>query len=355
MTKLIAKLFFTLLFLCLLALVLVVIGQKYLQEWANLPLAISIKGHAYELKPGQSLSHLAVDLERDGVIKSARLLRLYARINGISKVRAGEYVFPAGTTIMSLLEKIQKGEVKLYQVVFLEGWTVSQVLKTLAEEKNLQHTLRDKTNKEILSLLNIPSEHLEGWIFPDTYAYEKNTSDLEILQQAYKKMTNLLQAEWDKRAADLPYKNAYEALIMASIIERETGHHLERDQIAGVFVRRLQKGMKLQTDPTVIYGMGDSYKGRISRKNLKTPTAYNTYVIAGLPPTPISLPSAASIKAALNPAQGDALYFVAKGDGTSKFSATLDEHNRAVRQFQLKRRSDYRAAPPVNDMKNQNE
>jgi UPF0755 protein len=195
--------------------------------------------------------------------------------------------------------------------------------------------------------LALPVGNLEGRIFPDTYSFSRNTSDVEILRNGYHKMVALLSEEWEQRAADLPYKTPYEALIMASIIERETGHHSEREQIAGVFVRRLQQGMKLQTDPTVIYGMGDDYKGKIGRKNLLQPSAYNTYVIDGLPPTPIALPSAASIHAALHPAGGNALYFVAKGDGTSEFSDTLAEHNAAVRRYQLQRRKDYRAAPPL--------
>jgi UPF0755 protein len=281
-----------------------------------------------------------------GVLNHPRLLRLYARINNANKVHAGEYLFPQGTTPESLLQKLIKGDVILYQVTFVEGWTAKQALVALEKMDTVQHQLSGKSTAEQMALLALPVKDLEGWIFPDTYSFSRNTSDVEIVQNAYRRMQALLDAEWEKRAPNLPYKNTYEALIMASIVERETGHHSERDQIAGVFVRRLQKGMKLQTDPTVIYGMGENYKGRITRKNLEEPTAYNTYVIPGLPPTPISLPSAASIKAVLNPAPGRALYFVAKGDGTSEFSDSLDEHNQAVRRYQLNRRSDYRAAPP---------
>jgi UPF0755 protein len=318
----------------------------YVEDWLKTPLKISADGYIYELKQGQSLGHLANDLGRAGVLHQPRLLRLYARLNDANKVHAGEYFFPQGTTPEGLLQKLIKGDVVLYQVTFVEGWTIKQALAALEKMDSVAHQLAGKSVADQLTLLELPVRDLEGWIFPDTYSFSRNTSDVEIVQNAYRKMQTLLETEWEKRAPNLPYKNTYEALIMASIIERETGHHSERDQIAGVFVRRLQQGMKLQTDPTVIYGMGDSYKGRITRKNLEEPTPYNTYVIAGLPPTPISLPSAASIKAALNPAPGRALYFVAKGDGTSEFSDTLDAHNQAVRRYQLNRRSDYRAAPP---------
>ncbi len=330
----------------LVALLGIAVSWWYLQHWLQTPLQISAQGFTYELKQGQSLGHLANDLGRTGILVHPRLLRLYARFIDANKVNAGEYFFPKGTTPESLLQKLIKGEVVLYQITFVEGWTVKQVLAALAKVDSVQQQLNGKTEAEQLALLNLPVQHLEGWIFPDTYSFSRNTPDVEILRNAYRKMQTLLDAEWEKRAANLPYKNPYEALIMASIVERETGHHSERDQIAGVFVRRLQQGMKLQTDPTVIYGMGDNYTGRITRKDLDEPTAYNTYVIPGLPPTPISLPSAASIKAVLNPAPGNALYFVAKGDGTSEFSDNLDAHNQAVRRYQLNRRSDYRAAPP---------
>lgn len=321
-------------------------GWLYFQNWLKTPLNIDAGGYHYELKQGQSLSHLANDLGAQHIVDHPRLLRLYARFTNTNKVHAGEYLFAQGTTPESLLEKLKKGDVVLYQVTFVEGWTFRQALAALEKNPSVRHDLAGKTEAEQLALLGLSIAHPEGWFFPDTYSFSRNTSDVEILQKAYRKMESLLASEWDKRIANLPYKNAYEALIMASIIERETGHHSERDQIAGVFVRRLQQGMKLQTDPTVIYGMGDNYQGRITRKNLEEATAYNTYVIDGLPPTPIALPSAASIKAALNPAAGNALYFVAKGDGTSEFSATLDAHNQAVRRYQLNRRSDYRAAPP---------
>ncbi len=324
-----------------------VCGWTYLDHWLKTPLTINDQGYRYELKNGQTLSHLAHDLAAAGVLTHPRLLRLYARFTKATKVHAGEYYLEKGITPEGLLQKLNKGDVVLYQVTFVEGWTVKQALDALANITEIQHQLQGKNPDQQLALLNLPVKNLEGWIFPDTYKFSRNTSDIDILQNAYRKMNSVLNEAWETRAANLPYKNPYEALIMASIVERETGHHSERDKIAGVFVRRLQQGMKLQTDPTVIYGMGDAYKGRITRKDLEQATVYNTYVINGLPPTPISLPSAASIKAALNPDTGNALYFVAKGDGTSEFSTTLDEHNSAVRRYQLQRRADYRAAPPV--------
>lgn len=317
----------------------------YLQKWLSTPLAISEQGYTYELKQGQSLGHLAYALGRDEVINHPRLLRLYARWTALNKIHAGEYFFPQGTTPKTLLEKLQKGEVVLYQVTLVEGWTYKQAVDALAKADTVRSLLPGKTQEEQIALLNIPVTALEGWFFPDTYSFSRNTSDVEILQGAYQKMVSLLSAEWEKRLPDLPYESPYEALTMASIIERETGHHSERDQIAGVFVRRLQQGMKLQTDPTVIYGMGERYQGRIRRADLEEATSHNTYVISGLPPTPIALPSAASIRAALNPAPGKALYFVAKGDGTSEFSETLTQHNQAVRRYQLNRKRDYRSTP----------
>lgn len=321
-------------------------GWIYFQLWLSTPLNIGNQGYQYELISGQSLSHLAKDLSSQNILDYPRLLRFYARFTNLKTVQAGEYFFAPGTTPESLLQKLKTGDVILHQVTFVEGWTFKQALAALERNRSVRHELIGKSEKEQLAHLGLSIAHPEGWFFPDTYSFTRNTSDVEILQVAFRKMEGVLNSEWEKRSANLPYNSPYEALIMASIIERETGHHSEREQIAGVFVRRLQQGMKLQTDPTVIYGMADRYRGRITRKDLEEPTAYNTYTIKGLPPTPIALPSAASIKAAMNPASGKSLYFVAKGDGTSEFSDTLEAHNQAVRRYQLNRRRDYRAAPP---------
>jgi UPF0755 protein len=286
---------------------------------------------------------MAHDLANEGFLQQPRLLTLYARFTHATKVHAGEYFLPAGITPQALLTKLRSGDVVLYQVTLVEGWTYQQALNALHAKNTIQPLLQDKTEEQQLALLELPISHPEGWFFPDTYSYVRATSDVEILRRAYTHMHQELERLWDTRAENLPYKDAYEALIMASIVERETGAEWERDQIASVFVRRLQQGLRLQTDPTVIYGMGSNYKGKISRKDLQQATPYNTYVISGLPPTPIALPGQAAIRAALNPADGKALYFVAKGDGSTHFSDTLAEHNAAVRRYQLKRRSDYRS------------
>ena len=343
MRKILRKITRLLRVLIVLTLLAGISGWLYLQHWLTTPLALPQAGYHYQLHSGRVLGHLAHDLSQQGFLQHPRLLTLYARFSNATKVHAGEYYFPHGITPQQLLEKLRKGDVVLYQVTLVEGWTFRQALTLLHSKGTIKPLLQGKTEAEQLALLALPISHPEGWFFPDTYVYPRDTTDVEILRRAYTQMQQQLQELWDSRAENLPYKDAYEALIMASIVERETGAEWERDQIAGVFVRRLQKGMRLQTDPTVIYGMGEAYKGKITRKNLQQATPYNTYVIKGLPPTPISLPGRAALQASLNPAEGDALYFVAKGDGTTHFSATLAEHNRAVRRYQLNRRSDYRS------------
>jgi len=219
----------------------------------------------------------------------------------------------------------------------------------LAGNQKLLSKLKGKPLAEQIDLIGIDAENPEGWFFPDTYQFVSGDSDVDILKRANQKMKSLLEIAWHGRQSGLPYKSAYEALIMASIVEKETGAPEEREQIAGVFVRRLEKKMRLQTDPTVIYGLGDSYEGNITRQHLRGPTPYNTYVISGLPPTPIANPGGAALYAALNPAEGDALYFVARGNGYHQFSKTLAEHQAAVREFQIKKRKkDYRSTPESN-------
>lgn len=330
------------------------VAWYYFQIWITTPLNIPAQGYSYELTAGQTLGHLANRLAIDGVLKYPRLLRFYGRISAANNIHAGEYSFAVGTTPESLLRKLKAGDVTIYQVTLLEGWTYAQALNALAKVAEIEHLLPALTPDQQKELMGITEASLEGWFFPDTYSFSRHTSDVEILKQAHKKMQAHLAKAWAERDENLPFKTPYEALILASIVERETASQSERDQIAGVFVRRLQRGMRLQTDPTVIYGMGDSYKGNISRKNLAAVTPYNTYVINGLPPTPISMPGGASIHAVLHPAPGNALYFVAKGDGTSEFSATLAEHNLAVRRYQLKRRADYRSTPTITPAKDLN-
>lgn len=316
------------------------------QSWLVTPLHIDNKdGYALELESGKTLSHLAFDLSAKQILTHPRWLIWYARHQHKEKVHVGEYLLEQGITPLILLDKLYSGDIVFHQVTLLEGWSFKQMVAALHDQKDLQHKLQGKTMSDQLAMLNLPIKHPEGWFYPDTYRFSKGTSDIEILQQAYKTMRQTLSELWATRNERLPYKNDYEALIMASIIEKETGSAEERAQIAGVFVRRLQQSMRLQTDPTVIYGMGDTYMGKITRNDLTTPTPYNTYTIDGLPPTPIASPSKASIESALHPDTSKALYFVAKGDGTSQFSDTLAEHQRAVIKYQLKRRNDYRSTP----------
>jgi len=318
----------------------------YGYHWLHAPLTLPEEGLNYELERGRSLNHLTRDLAERGVLEHPRLLRLYARVTEQSRVQAGEYHFPAGLTPRTLLAHLAEGRVVLHQVTLVEGWTYRQALAALHANDAIENRLEGLSQQEQLDRLGLDIEHPEGWFFPDTYRYVRGTSDVELLRRAHTAMASELERLWEARIPDLPYENPYEALIMASIVERETGAPWERERIAGVFVRRLEIGMRLQTDPTVIYGMGDDYRGRITRSDLRTPTPYNTYTNHGLPPTPIALAGREAIAAALNPADGTELYFVARGDGTHVFSDTLEEHNRAVREFQLRRREDYRSTPP---------
>lgn len=315
------------------------------QSWLMTPLSIPTEGFYYELETGKSLSHLSQDLASQQVLTHPRWLNWYARFYQKEKIHPGEYLLDNGLTPITLLEKLNKGEVILHQVTLLEGWNFRQIIAELDKKPALKHLLSNKTIDEQLDLLKLPISYPEGWFYPDTYTFIKGTSDIDILTQSYKAMRKTLDELWASRASGLPYETDYQALIMASIVEKETGSSSERDQIAGVFVRRLQKGMRLQTDPTVIYGMGESYVGKVRHDDLVKPSNYNTYVISGLPPTPIASPGKAALIAAMHPAGGNALYFVARGDGTSEFSDNLADHQRAVVRYQLQRRSDYRSAP----------
>ncbi|OQX34605.1 MAG: aminodeoxychorismate lyase, partial [Candidatus Sedimenticola endophacoides] len=249
----------------------------------------------------------------------------------------GEYDIPHGTTPETLIALLVSGRVKSYSLTVIEGWTFSQLLELLAGEEAIRQTFEGVGPAEIMQRIGHPEEHPEGRFLADTYHFPRGTTDLAFLKRAYQAQADLLASEWQRRDPELPLDAPYAALIFASIIEKETGVASERARIAGVFVRRLRKGMKLQTDPTVIYGMGKRYNGNIRKRDLLEDTPYNTYVHRGLPPTPIALPGADAIHAALHPSDGKALYFVAKGNGEHHFSATLEEHNRAVRKYQLRR------------------
>ncbi len=317
----------------------------FLNHWINKPLSFSEEA-IIKIQPGDTLGKISYQLAKDGILSQPKLLIFYAKFTDRTKIEVGEYNIPQFITPENLLDLLQSGDVVTYSVTLVEGKTFKNFLNVLQQQTNLDSTLEDKTPNEIIELNGLTIDHPEGWFYPDTYQYVSGTSDNDILMRAYTKMEKVLAEEWSQRSKDLPYKNAYEALIMASIIEKETGVASERSEIAGVFVRRLKKGMRLQTDPTIIYGLGDSYKGNIRRKHLTQATPYNTYVIDGLPPTPIAMPGREAIHAALHPAEGTTLFFVAKGDGSHQFSTTLDEHNKAVQEYQIKNRAkQYRSAP----------
>jgi UPF0755 protein len=299
----------------------------------------------WTIEKGSNLHQVSRLLENQQIITQPRLLTGFARLSGRSAIQAGSYWINPDDNPRSLLNKFNSGDVIRYQITFPEGWSFAQWIVHLASKPQFA-AAADTSVTELLASAEIDLEHPEGWFFPDTYSYSGSDSLSDILVQAHRRMQQVLAEEWQGREMNLPYRSPYDALIMASIIEKETGLAEERRAIAGVFVRRLSANMRLQTDPTVIYGMGDRYQGNIRRRDLKQLTAYNTYRIKGLPPTPIAMPSAAAIHAALHPEPGSSLYFVARGDGGHYFSDSLEEHLEAVRQYQIKDRvKNYQSAP----------
>jgi UPF0755 protein len=285
--------------------------------------------------PGTHLKSLSVMLEREGVVGNARVFWLLGRVLGKGgSLKAGVYTLDKPLTPLALYAKIERGEVSQALVQFIEGWNWREVRAVLAAQPLLKNDSADMSDAELMQAIGAEESHPEGLLFPETYFYTPHTSDLNVLRRAYRLQHDKLLAAWEARAPGLPYRTPYEALIMASIVEKETGAAFERPQIAGVFLNRLRLGMRLQTDPTVIYGLGERFDGNLHKADLQRDTPYNTYTRAGLPPTPIAMPSEAAIQAALNPAKTDALYFVARGDGTHIFSSNLDAHNRAVNRYQ---------------------
>jgi len=334
-----------LLIFLLLALGSILALQELERRWQE-PLALPADGLAVVVAQGESLRAVANRLHGEGVLPYPNLLIAYGRWTGIDQqIKHGEYLLVDPLDAKMLLELLRSGKVIQYQVTIPEGVTLAQTLDILAAQADLERVLEGPADERIQSLV-APFTHPEGLFFPDTYHYERNTTDLELLQRANQKMLSVLDEEWQGRAEELPYETPYQALIMASIIERETGLPEERQEIAGVFVRRMSRGMRLQTDPTVIYGIGAEFDGNLRRAHLADENnAYNTYRIDGLPPTPIALPGRAAIHAALHPAEGATLFFVARGDGGHVFSTTLREHEAAVRKYQLRRRENYRSSP----------
>ncbi len=292
----------------------------------------------FVIKKGESFRQITRRLQQKWAVNPYWFRVIAYQKKVTNQLKAGEYVLQPGMTLPDILAVFVSGKARQYAITFPEGWTFKQIRQRLLEEKNLRHTLDKLDDQALLKRLGSSYSHPEGLFFPETYFFEKNTFDLELLKRAYQKMQQVLQQEWVKRQPGLPLETPYQALILASIVEKETGKPSERAMIAGVFIRRLRKGMLLQTDPTVIYGMGERYQGNIRRKDLKQATPYNTYVIKGLPPTPIAMPGREAIHAVMHPAAGNSLYFVASGDGGHVFSATLREHVNAVNKYQKKRR-----------------
>ncbi|MCZ6486779.1 MAG: endolytic transglycosylase MltG [Gammaproteobacteria bacterium] len=306
--------------------------QRFQHETVSIPGSDRI----FTIKSGSNIKTIAQQLSMEKIIDDPWLFILLAKFKGVeTRVRAGEYRLQATQSPVDLLELFTKGQSIQYSFTIIEGWTFREMLHQMQTHSAMTNSLEDKTDAEIMTLLGYPGQHPEGLFFPDTYRFPKHTSDIKFLQRADKLMQTHLQREWQNRAPDLPVSSSYEALILASIIEKETGVASERPLIASVFTRRLKKNMRLQTDPTIIYGLGESFDGDIRYRDLKKDTPYNTYLHSGLTPTPIALPGLESIRAALHPADSDALYFVARGDGTHQFSGTLEAHNKAVKKYQL--------------------
>ncbi len=306
------------------------------RRFATTPIELETRSVVLDIPRGTSLRGLSEDLAARGIIGNAYLFMALGRMTGKgSEIKAGEYEIRSGLTPAQVLALLASGKVMQHAVTIVEGWTFRQAFAAIAADDRFVKELESVSCKGLMARLGYPGQNPEGRFFPDTYYFTKGTSDLDILRRAHRTMERVLAEEWAKRAEGLPLASPDDALILASIVEKETGLASERQQIAGVFARRLALGMRLQTDPTVIYGLRDSYDGDLTRADLTEDTPYNTYLHTGLPPTPIALPGRGAIHAALHPAEGDSLYFVARGDGSHQFSATLAEHNAAVRRYQL--------------------
>ncbi len=348
--------FFSLVFLCAAAAFSWCAWRAFSPLAFNTPVPLD-----FHVASGSSLRSVAADLNRAGIDLPPWLFVLIGKAQRAeNSIKAGSYEIDAGLTPWLLMQKFTRGDVSQSEIVFIEGWTLRQIRSRLDAHPDLKHDTAVLSEAELMRLVvsgekpgeranpdaaadiatgmasgvAVEPEHGEGMFFPDTYLFARQSSDLDVLRRAHRALRRHLQREWEDRAANLPYRNPYEALIMASIVEKETGDHGERPQIAAVFVNRLRRGMLLQTDPTVIYGLGEAFNGNLRKADLLRDTPYNTYTRSGLPPTPIAMPSLASLRAALHPASSNALYFVARGDGSSQFSYSLEEHNQAVNRYQ---------------------
>ena len=315
----------------------VVVWAAY--QWVHRPLTLPKETVDVLIPQGTSPAGVAALMNKAGIEVDPRGFVLLARLSELDKkLKAGGYQVNRGDSIWDVMRRMAAGEVTQRQVTLVEGWTLKQIRQTLRQHPDIRQTVAELTDAQLIDKLGIQAKYAEGLFFPDTYVFPIGTSDLEILQQSLSAQQQLLDKMWQSRQPGLPLKSPYEALILASIVEKETGLHADRGKVAGVFVNRLRIGMPLQTDPTVIYGMGENYQGKIRKKDLQTDTPWNTYTRPGLPPSPIASVGKASLEAALHPEKHNYLYFVARGDGSSAFAVNLTEHNKNVSQYILGRK-----------------
>lgn len=324
------------------ALALAVIAVQF-GHFLTTPVSVAEAGEALVIRPGVAFRQVSTELGERGIVSHPTFLRLYARLSGkASSIHAGEYLIEAGTTPAEMIDQFVSGDVKLYSFTIVEGWTFRELIDALGKDPVIEKSLEYEDWPALLESIGAAESHPEGLFLPETYRFPRGTSDVDLLRQSYRLLHEVLAEEWDRRGNNLPLKSPYEALVLASIVEKETALASERPRIAGVFIRRLLLGMRLQTDPTVIYGIGPEFNGNLTRRDLRTDTPYNTYTRGGLPPTPIALAGRAAINAALNPQDGTELYFVATGlgDGSHKFSDTKEEHDRAVQEYLARQRAE---------------
>ncbi len=323
------------LFILIIALVVMFWLFRLHQHIQEKPMQIDAPGYLVDILPGMSVQKIAGHLAKDGVLKHPNWFVIWVKFSHVRyKLKAGEYMLKPGMTPEDFIQLMVSGKVYQHPLTIVEGWTFDQLIQALNEEPSLQHTIQGLSYIELMQKLGYPSEHPEGQFFPETYRFPKGTTDVAFLQRAYKMMQHKLNKIWQERDPKISLKNPYEALILASIIEKESNLDEEYPEIAGVFIRRLERNMPLQADPTIVYSAGRNYQGRITSELLKMPSPYNTYLNTGLPPTPIAFPSQKALYAATHPKEGDSLYFVARGNGKGHvFSKTLEEHNKAVNEY----------------------
>ena len=299
------------------------------------PIALKAPAVDFHIPPGSGLRAVAKQIADAGADLNPWMFIVLGKAMRVeASIKAGSYEIGSGVTPLQLVGKLTRGDVTQTDIVFVEGWTFRQMRDRLDAHPDIRHDSKGLTEAEILRRIGASETRAEGLLFPDTYLFSKRSSDIDVMARAYRAMQRHLTREWATRATGLPYRDPYQALIMASIVEKETGRDQDRPLVAAVFVNRLRQGMLLQTDPTVIYGVGEAFDGNLRKRDLLTDTPYNTYTRIGLPPTPIAMSGLASLQAALHPADSQAVYFVARGDGSSQFSRTLDEHNQAVNRYQ---------------------